>query len=119
MTRQYRQPAHPHEFKEVVLDRPTNGEHLTFYDLKSVTLPVTADLGQTMMSVRDILELGVGSVVQLNKIAGEMTDIYAGGLSLAKGEVVVIADSIHVRISEILGAMEEKDNTAEAFGEEE
>lgn len=98
-----------HEFREISRTDVDPGIHLEFEDLKNVRVPIAADLGQTTMFVRDILELKVGSVVQLTKIAGEMTDIYVNGLPLAKGEVVVIADSIHVRISEILGAREERE----------
>jgi flagellar motor switch protein FliN/FliY len=98
-----------HEFREIARAEVDSATHLEFEDLKNVRVPVAADLGQTTMYVRDILELKVGSVVQLTKIAGEMTDIYVNGLPLAKGEVVVIADSIHVRISEILGAREDRE----------
>ncbi|HOV73339.1 MAG TPA: FliM/FliN family flagellar motor switch protein [Candidatus Hydrogenedentes bacterium] len=80
-------------------------------DLKKVRLVLTIDLGQTTLAVRDVLELKQGSVVPLNKLAGEMTDIFVNGIPLAKGEIVVIADGIHVRIAEIIGAtpVEEKE----------
>ena len=58
------------------------------------------------MLVREVLELKRGSIVQLDKLAGEMTDIYVNGLHLARGEVVVIADVLHVRIGEIVGREE-------------
>ena len=81
-------------------------DRLSLHDLRNVRLNITADLGQCMMLVRDVLALKRGSVVALNKLAGEMTDLYANGIPLAKGEVVVIADSLHVRISEITGAVQ-------------
>jgi len=55
------------------------------------------------MLVREVLDLKQGSIVPLDKLAGEMTDIYVNGIPLAKGEVVVIGDSLHVRVGEILG----------------
>jgi len=93
-----------HEFDEVVQNRIVPFEKLDIDDLKNVRLSVSADLGQTVMLVRDVLELRQGSVVPLDKLAGEMTDIYVNDIPLAKGEVVVIADSLHVRIGEIYGA---------------
>jgi flagellar motor switch protein FliN/FliY len=55
----------------------------------------------------------VGAVIQLDKLAGEMTDIYLNGLPLARGEVVVIGDSLHIRIGEILGAAEKTEDDLE------
>jgi flagellar motor switch protein FliN/FliY len=92
------------KFDEVSERGPFLEDHLELHDLRNVRLSITADLGQCTMLVRDILELKRGSVVALDKLAGEMTDIYANGIPLAKGEVVVIADSLHVRISDITGA---------------
>lgn len=77
--------------------------HLDMDDLYKVKLPLTAVLGQSDMKVREILELKVGSVVQLDKMAGEMTDVHLANRHIARGEVVVIGDTLHVRLSEILG----------------
>ncbi|MBM3290634.1 MAG: flagellar motor switch protein FliN, partial [Candidatus Hydrogenedentes bacterium] len=66
-------------------------------------------LGACTMLVRDVLALQRGSVVQLSKLAGEMTDIYLNGLPLARGEVVVIGDTLHVRIGEIVGQEKQGD----------
>ena len=95
------------EFQEVVrTEHDQSTVHLDLDNLKKVMLKVTADLGMAGMLVRDIIQLKEGSIVALNKMAGEMTDVYVNGLPLAKGEVVVIGDTLHVRISEILGAAE-------------
>ena len=68
-----------------------------------IKLTVTADLGECAMYVRDILELARGSVLQLNKLAGEMADLSVNGVPFAKGEVVVLGDGLHIRIAEIYG----------------
>ncbi|MDP7640011.1 MAG: FliM/FliN family flagellar motor switch protein [Candidatus Hydrogenedentes bacterium] len=101
-----RQPeTQDHDFQEVVAKEVSApGHHLTTEDLHKVKLTVTADLGSSVISVRDILELKKGSVVSLNKMAGEMTDILMNGIPFAKGEVVVIGDALHIRIVEISGA---------------
>jgi flagellar motor switch protein FliN len=91
-------------------------DRLGIDDLKKVRLTLTVDLGETAITVRDVLELKQGSVIQLNKPAGEMTDIFINGIALAKGEVVVIADALHVRVAEISGAtlVEEKEGEYDA-----
>lgn len=81
-------------------------DSLTLDDLKNVRLSIEADLGHAPMKVRDVVALKVGSIVTLNKMAGELTDICVNGLPLARGEVVVINDSLHVRMSEILDSVE-------------
>lgn len=93
-----------HEFDEVVQNKIVPFDKLGIENLQNVRLLVSADLGETVMLVREVLELRQGSIVPLDKLAGEMTDIYVNDIPLAKGEVVVIADSLHVRIGEIYGA---------------
>ncbi|MFO7975974.1 MAG: FliM/FliN family flagellar motor switch protein [Candidatus Hydrogenedentota bacterium] len=95
--------AQQHEFREVSPHTTPGGDHLSLDDLKQVTMDITAHLGTCSMTVREVLGLRRGSVVRLDKMAGEMTDIYVNGLPLARGEVVVIADDLHVRIGEIVG----------------
>lgn len=104
--------AREHTFDEVGPGAAPR-DHLSIHDLSEVRLTVTADLGQCTMLVRDVLDLARGSIIQLDKLAGEMTDLYVNGLSFAKGEVVVIGDNVHVRVGEILGA-EEKEEAEEA-----
>ena len=82
-------------------------DRLVLEDVRNVRFRVSADLGESTMKVRDILALRVGSVVGLNTMAGELTDIRVNGLKLARGEVVVINDTLHVRISEIIDSENE------------
>jgi flagellar motor switch protein FliN/FliY len=70
-------------------------------DIYGVKLEMSADLGRCTMLVREVLELKRGSVLPLDKLAGEMTDIHINGIPFGRGEVVVLADTLHVRISEI------------------
>jgi len=106
------QEAREVRFKEVTSRDLGAVEHLDIEGIKNVRLSITADLGQCTILVRDVLELKRGSVVALDKLAGEMTDIYINGIPLAKGEVVVIADALHVRVADILGTSE-KDEQAD------
>ena len=72
--------------------------------LLDLTLPVSIELGRTSMSVQEILQLGRGSVVQLDRLAGEPVDIYVGERLFAQGEVVVLGEHFGVRITRIAGA---------------
>lgn len=75
-----------------------------------VPLQVTVELGRTKKKIRDILELSTGSIVELDKLAGEPVDILVNGRLLAKGEVVVIDENFGVRITDIVSPMERAKN---------
>jgi flagellar motor switch protein FliN/FliY len=70
--------------------------------IKDVPLEVTVELGRTKKSISDILEFAPGTIVELNKIAGEPVDVYVNGKYVARGEVVVIEESFGVRITEVI-----------------
>lgn len=70
--------------------------------IKDVPLEVTVELGRTTKSISDILEFAPGTIIELDKIAGEPIDILVNGKFVAKGEVVVIEESFGVRIMEII-----------------
>ena len=70
--------------------------------IMDVPLEVTAELGRTSKSIKEILDFTPGTIVELNKIAGEAIDILVNGKYVAKGEVVVIEESFGVKITEII-----------------
>jgi flagellar motor switch protein FliN/FliY len=80
-------------------ERPPEGIDL----LGDVNLNVKIELGRTKMLVEDVLKLGEGAVVELDKLAGDPVDIYVNERPVARGEVLVLNDSFCVRINEILG----------------
>jgi len=82
---------------------PRSNETLTVRSIRKVRLPITAQLGHCRLLVREVLQLQPGAVLHLDKLAGEMADICVCGLPLARGEVVVLGDVLHVRIAEIVG----------------
>lgn len=67
-----------------------------------LSLPISVELGRTTMLIKDILNLAPGSVVELDRIAGEPVDILANGKLIAKGEVVVIDENFGVRVVDIV-----------------
>ena len=71
-----------------------------------VPLQVTVELGRTRKTIKEILELTNGSIIELDKLAGEPVDIMVNGKFLAKGEVVVIDENFGVRITDIVSPAE-------------
>jgi flagellar motor switch protein FliN/FliY len=74
--------------------------------LLDVTLPVSIELGRTVMCVKEILSVCEGSVIELDRLAGEPVDITVGGRLLGKGEVVVMNERFGVRITELVNPIE-------------
>ncbi len=70
--------------------------------LSNVNLNVKIELGRTRLLVEDVLKLGEGAVVELDKLAGDPVDIYVNDRHVARGEVLVLNDNFCVRVSEIL-----------------
>ncbi|MDR7415647.1 MAG: flagellar motor switch protein FliN [Armatimonadota bacterium] len=70
--------------------------------LLDVPLQVTVELGRTRMRIRDVLSLGIGAVIELERAAGEPVDLYVNDRLFARGEVVVIEENFGVRVTEIL-----------------
>ena len=90
------------------LDRGACGIDL----LGDVDLQVHVELGQTEMLVEDVLKLSPGSVVELDKLAGDPVDVYVNQRLIARGEVLVLNDNFCIRISEIVANLEEQAQAA-------
>lgn len=91
------QPAQFQSFEEerIVLDK----NNISI--IMDVPLQITVELGRTQKLIKDILEFSPGSIIELDKLAGEPVDILVNGKQIAKGEVVVIDESFGVRITDI------------------
>lgn len=74
--------------------------------LGDVDLDVSIELGRTEMLVEDVLKLQTGSVVELDKLAGDPVDVYVNGRLVARGEVLVLNDNFCIRVSEIVADLE-------------
>ncbi len=75
--------------------------------LSDVQLNVRVELGRTRMYVEDILQLGSGAVVELDKLAGDPVDVFVNDRHVARGEVLVLNDNFCIRVNEILDPGEE------------
>jgi flagellar motor switch protein FliN len=71
-----------------------------------IPLKLTAELGRTKIVVSDLLNLGQGSVIELNKLAGEAMEIYVNDKLIAKGEAVVVNDKFGVRLTDVISTKE-------------
>ena len=74
--------------------------------VRDIPLEVAVELGRTRLLIRDILDLSPGSIIELDKLAGEPVDLFANGMLMARGEVIVIDDNFGVRVTEIITAAE-------------
>jgi flagellar motor switch protein FliN/FliY len=74
--------------------------------LLDVPLEVSVELGRTRLSIQNLLALGPGSVVELDKLAGDPLDILVNGRLVARGEAVVVNDKFGVRITDIVSRAE-------------
>jgi len=87
--------------EEEVVELPSNIDLLL-----DVPLQITVELGRTKMLVKEILELGTGSVIELERLAGESIDVLVNGKLIAKGEVVVIDENFGIRVTSIVSPNE-------------
>lgn len=74
--------------------------------LLDIPLEVCVELGKTKMQIRDLLQLGQGSVVELEKLAGEPMEVMVNGRLIARGEVVVVNEKFGVRLTDIVSPTE-------------
>lgn len=107
------QPSAPPEpkvigTKPVSMPKLENGESLSEDQtqnldlIMNVPLEITVEIGRTRKRVQDILSFSKGSLVVLDKLAGDQVDLFVNGKCIARGEVVVVDDNFGIRISEIL-----------------
>jgi flagellar motor switch protein FliN/FliY len=85
---------------------PASTESATLDLIRDVELDLRIELGRTHMYLEDVLKLRRGSVVPLDKLAGDPVDIYVNGRLIARGEVLVLSDNFCVRVAELIAGTE-------------
>ena len=93
-------PLAYHEFGDESDERGTHPDNLSI--LLDVPLPITIELGKSKKLIKEILELNEGSIVVLDKFAGDLVDVLVNGKPIAKGEVVIVDENYGVRITDII-----------------
>ena len=84
-------------FKGIIKEKTENSLDMLF----DIQMKVIVELGRTVLKIKDILELGPGSIIELDKLSGEPVDILVNGSLVAKGEVVVIDENFAIRVSDV------------------
>jgi flagellar motor switch protein FliN len=98
------QPLNMPDFQQVMSDANLSSIDL----LRDVDLNVKIELGRTRMLVEDVLKLAEGSVVELDKLAGDPVDVFVNERLIARGEVLVLNDNFCVRVNEIVAGVKEE-----------
>ncbi|HVC81146.1 MAG TPA: flagellar motor switch protein FliN [Chloroflexota bacterium] len=88
-------------FKPLAVEQPA-GRSSSIDLIRDVPLKVTVELGRASLTVREILALGAGSVVELDRLAGEPVDVLVNDRMIARGEVVIVDESFGVRITDLM-----------------
>jgi flagellar motor switch protein FliN/FliY len=84
-------------------DTGTRAEHLHDFDMiLDIPVQLAVELGRTRISIRNLLQLAHGSVVELEALAGEPLDVLVNGTLIAQGEVVVVNDKFGIRLTDII-----------------
>ena len=96
------QPNPAQVFKPLDSAAPTLGEGFDIDMIKDIPVQLSVELGRARVTIRELLQLNQGSVVELSNLAGEPMDIFINGYLIAQGEVVVVGDSYGVRLTDIV-----------------
>ncbi|MBV6492356.1 MAG: hypothetical protein LDLANPLL_00349 [Turneriella sp.] len=99
-------PVNPVNFPSLSQSSSTTGLPPNLELLLDVQMALTVELGRTKKYVKEILSLGEGSIIELDKLAGEPVDLLVNGKLIARGEVVVIDENFGVRVTDIVGPAE-------------
>lgn len=83
---------------------PTNDEKMDL--ILDIPVAITVEIGRTKMTIRNLLQLNQGSIVALDRLAGEPLDVLVNGTLVAHGEVVVVNDKFGVRLTDIVSKAE-------------
>lgn len=95
-------PASP--LDDLGIAAPPAAEGARLDSLLDMTLPVTVEFGRATLTIQEVLALGPGSVVQLDRLVGDAVELYVSDRRLAEGEVVIVGDHFGIRITKVLTA---------------
>ena len=85
---------------------PQDGQKRELDFILDIPLDISAELGRTRLLIKDLLQLGQGSVIELNKLAGEPLEVFVNGKLVARGEAVVVNEKFGVRLTDIISPIE-------------
>ena len=92
----------PEELDEAIEEKTAEQEARELDFILDIPLELSVELGKTKMLVNDLLQLGQGSIIELNKLAGEPLEVYINRKLIARGEVVVVNEKFGVRLTDVI-----------------
>jgi flagellar motor switch protein FliN/FliY len=99
--------AKPAEFDELKEDAPiTVAEKKKLDTILDIPVTISMEVGRSVISIRNLLQLNQGSVVELDRVAGEPLDVLVNGTLIAHGEVVVVNDKFGIRLTDVISQLE-------------
>ncbi len=95
--------ADPAQFQELTAEsKNSSGGEVQLDAILDVPVTISMEIGRTQISIRNLLQLNQGSVVELDRLAGEPMDVLVNGTLIAKGEVVVVNEKFGIRLTDII-----------------
>jgi len=95
------------ELEELKEDAPITGEEKRKLDaILDIPVTISMEVGRSHISIRNLLQLNQGSVVELDRVAGEALDVLVNGTLIAHGEVVVVNDKFGIRLTDVISQIE-------------
>jgi flagellar motor switch protein FliN len=95
------------QFDQAAQNTQSSATEADLSRLSDIPMELSVEIGRTHMTVGETLELRIGSVVTLERLAGEAVDLLVNGTAIARGEVVVVDEQYGLRVTEILDAQQE------------
>ena len=90
-----------------LIDQPITGEEKRKLDtILDIPVTISMEVGRSLISIRNLLQLNQGSVVELDRVAGEPLDVLVNGTLIAHGEVVVVNDKFGIRLTDVISQIE-------------
>jgi len=99
--------AQPVELDELEAESPISGDEKRKLDaILDIPVTISMEVGRSHISIRNLLQLNQGSVVELDRVAGESLDVMVNGTLIAHGEVVVVNDKFGIRLTDVISQIE-------------
>ncbi len=98
--------AHAQVFPELRSDGPVNVAPERLELILDIPVHLTVELGRTKLAIRNLVQLAQGSIVELDRLAGEPLDVLVNGCLIAQGEVVVVNDKFGIRLTDVIAPEE-------------
>jgi flagellar motor switch protein FliN/FliY len=94
------------EFNQLQNEARGNGEDVNLDVILDIPVTLSVEIGRTRQTIRNLLQLNQGSVVELDRLAGEPMDVLVNGTLIAHGEIVVVNEKFGIRLTDVISAAE-------------